>query len=154
MDDKTRIYELTRELNALRRACCAMPIPTRGTFRNALVKEDPLAADALTTALRGIQNLVRPLEPGDPALVKRLREWVTENGVVCNAIINGHIGVKAIEYEDDYVRIACSNSSMAMEVERKENNNPVLCVWEDGKIGRTHGEFRHIEWHIAALLGV
>jgi hypothetical protein len=143
-----------RELNALRRACCSMPIPTRGTFRKSLEESDPEAATALATATKGVQTLTRPLQAGDPALVKRLREFVQNRGEARNGIVNGAIGVPVYEYRGTVVRIACDRRNLSMEVRLVENDNPVLCVNEAGKIIRTHGEFCYVEEIIADYLGV
>ena len=54
-------------------------------------------------------------------------------------------------FEDDTVRITASASDLTMEIERKENNNPVVYVSALGHIYRFHGEFYLISEHIRGL---
>lgn len=44
-------------------------------------------------------------------------------------------------YEDYYVGVVVSLNSKAMVITRKENNNPIVCRDEHGKIYRSHGEW-------------
>jgi hypothetical protein len=57
-----------------------------------------------------------------------------------------------IEYEDEVIRISKDAKSKVMEVEKKENRNPVIFTDEDGKAYRFHGEYIDLEDHLNALI--
>jgi len=40
-----------------------------------------------------------------------------------------------------------------MEIKRKENQNPVLMINEDGSLLRYHGEFSLVREHLRQLVG-
>lgn len=54
-------------------------------------------------------------------------------------------------YEDDIVKITASAVDLTMEIEKKENRNPVVYVNETGNMYRWHGEFYDIEEHVGQL---
>lgn len=55
-------------------------------------------------------------------------------------------------YRDEHVLIGAATDSLALFVERLSNNNPVLCIREDGKRIRYHGEAIHLHNHVRELL--
>lgn len=63
-----------------------------------------------------------------------------------------HSQGSASAYEDDQVKIQIHPSSLEMEIERKENRNPVIMMDAVGNIFRYHGEFTYVEKHLRKLL--
>ena len=66
--------------------------------------------------------------------------------------VNGTLCRNATVYEDATVKVSIDPLSKEMEIRRMENNNPVICIDEDGEVYRTHGEFRYVEAHLQSLL--
>lgn len=83
-----------------------------------------------------------------------INDWVATHGKPTRGIVNGYIALDVFQYDDDVVRISRHRGSKAMEIERKENHNPVLMLREDGSTLRYHGEFMYIENHLKTLIGL
>lgn len=54
-------------------------------------------------------------------------------------------------YEDPHVRILKRVDTKAMEIEKRENFNPVVYTDDAGEAYRFHGEYADIADHVAAL---
>lgn len=69
-----------------------------------------------------------------------------EDGFAIN--ING-TGIR--QFEDDEIKITGSLNDQQLEVERKENMNPVVMVVSDGEVIRVHGEYIKLTDHVDQL---
>lgn len=85
------------------------------------------------------------------AFMDRVRDWTTKHGTVKYGVVNGHLCVPVFFYEDDVISVSSHRYGKEMEIERKENKNPVVMTREDGSILRYHGEFRFIRDHLEKL---
>jgi len=85
-------------------------------------------------------------------LLDQIRTWTQKNGGSMNGIVNGWVCVPVYFYGDGTVGISCHRHGLEMEIRRKENDNPVIMVNEDGSILRYHGEFSHVRDHLSNLI--
>lgn len=54
-------------------------------------------------------------------------------------------------YQDDVIRITLNTENNEIEIERKENNNPVVATDKNGRVFRFHGEWIHLKNHVNDL---
>lgn len=73
-----------------------------------------------------------------------------------NAVLQAQIGwgidpTESLWYEDNIIQIVAEGDSQRILVIKKDNNNPIVCTDEQGKVLRWHGEAALIRRHLQGL---
>jgi hypothetical protein len=56
------------------------------------------------------------------------------------------------EYKDEHVRIDAARETLAIHIEMlSPHNNPVIAIYDGGRVVRAHGEWRMIREHVMGL---
>lgn len=85
-------------------------------------------------------------------LLAFLRATAQNHGTQEVTCICGYIGLPSGTLKTDVVEVKASLDCLMLEIMRLENMNPVVQVSAEGKIIRTHGEFRYVQEAVIGIL--
>ena len=85
-------------------------------------------------------------------LLAFLRATAQDYGTQEVTCICGYIGLPSGTLKTDVVEVRAAKDSQMLEILRVENQNPVVQANAEGKIIRTHGEFRYVREALFEIL--